>query len=155
MQSQHCTLVQENQRWGNWAGFHLASTEPIFLLQTQLGYTYLTDWLIYLLYLKYAVILEKKLYSFHSTNWLWLAFSILHFHDLDGNNTLSAELSTGNLLVCFQQWMQEKSSTAMPLAPFVDSVAYTVNCVSKQSKSHLGQELSCCCFHSRSRLCLC
>ena len=63
--------------------------------------------------------------------------------------------SAGYLLVCFHQWMQEKSSTAMPLAPFVDSVAYAVNCVSKKSESHLGQELSCYCFHSRTRSCPC
>lgn len=123
--------MQETQRWGNRAGFHLASTEPIFLLPTQLGYTYLTDWLSHLFYLKYALILGKRLYSFHSTNWLWLAYSILRFHDLVGNNTLSAKFSAGYLLVYFHQGKQENSSTAIPLAPFVDSLAYTVSCAAR------------------------
>lgn len=35
------------------------------------------------------------------------------------------------------------SGTAMLLDPFVDFVAYRVNCVSKKCKSHLGRELSC------------
>lgn len=140
--------MQENQRRGNRSGFHLAATEPIFLLQTQRGYTYLTHWLSHLFYLKDAVILGKRLYSFHSTNWSRLAYSVLHFHDVVGNNTLSAKFSAGYLLVYFHQWMQENPGTAIPLVPFGDSVAYTVNCVSKKSESLLGWELSCSCFHS-------
>lgn len=50
--------------------------------------------------------------------------------------------------------MQENSSTAIPPAPFVDSIAYTVSCVSKKSRSHLGWELSCYCFHLWTHSCL-
>lgn len=75
-------------------GFYRA----FFSLETHLSYTCLTDWFSHWLYLKHDVILAKRLYGFHSTNWLCLAFFILYFHYLVGNNTLSAKLSAGYLL---------------------------------------------------------